>query len=359
VQNLPADPRDLDREISATVHHLYAHDDSLGPSPEFAGRLLRDILANAATGSPPLDAISPAHTIVGTRQEHGVHAGARHPAASAARPRWPALPFATLALILVTVIVSVMAFADVGPWPKVLELVSLPVSTMPSGLITDSVLVQGTVSDIPAERRLARIGRTLLPAGADWTFDENDSAGPRLYRVESGALTVTADGPITVTRGEASQANAVPAGMDVVLESGDQGFTPAGVHARWRNDGTAPASILDVRITSSTGVPPADVTLFKIADDAAFVPPSSSFVVTLQRMVLPPAAALRVDDVPGLRLLSIESGDVRALDSQHPDGFRVVNGTDATRTFPPGRTLEATGAEPATLLLLTVTPATQ
>ena len=355
VQNLPADPGDLDPALRATVHHLRAHDDSPGPDPAFAGRLLQDLLASTATGSPAAGPRLPRYATV-ERPERLFPDAAPRPSVPLGGRRWPALPFATLALLLVTVVVSVVAFADVRPWAQVLAPLMLPASTPSADLISDDILLQGPPADIPAGSDRIRLGRTVLPAGTDWTFDDNDSAGLGLYRLESGALTISADGPITVTRQGVRAAESIPAGAEIKLAPGDQGFTPAGVHTRWRTAATAPATILNARITPSFGVPPTGVRPSVIVDDFAFAPPSGPVVVTVRRVVLPPAATLRVDDVPGLHLLYIEAGDLHAVDAQHPDGFRVVNGTDVTRRFPSGRVLQATGTEPATLLLLAVTP---
>jgi hypothetical protein len=274
---------------------------------------------------------------------------------------------ATAALVIFTLLASVVAVAALHGWSDVLvpaPLLSriaslaprLPVPNAPSAVATDTVLMRAMVDTVPAEAGWASIDRTILPPGAGWAFDANDGEGPLLYRVESGQLTIRAEGPIAVTRGGASQAHPFAPGTDVVLDPGDQGFTPSGVASRWRNDGDNPAVILDARImTLRESPPPAGISRYSLVYHSSFTPPSSPFVFTVHQVTLPPGAALRVDAVPGLRLLAIESGYLEARDPRRPDGFRVVNGAGADREFPPGRVFQAAGEDPVTLLLMTTT----
>ena len=86
--------------------------------------------------------------------------------------------------------------------------------------------------------------------------------------VESGTLTMQADGPVTVTHGATMGAamataeatgdfstvmEAVPAGEAVTLEAGDAAYFPANTPGEIRNDGQEHAVALAFLITPPVG----------------------------------------------------------------------------------------------------------
>jgi quercetin dioxygenase-like cupin family protein len=100
----------------------------------------------------------------------------------------------------------------------------------------------------PADLVVVRIG---FDPGASLPGEENDPT-VAIMLVESGTLTVQADGPLTVTRGAgmgeamataeatgdfSTLMEAVAAGEAVTLEAGDAAYLPANLTGDIRNDG--------------------------------------------------------------------------------------------------------------------------
>ena len=117
----------------------------------------------------------------------------------------------------------------------------------------------------PADLVLVRIG---FEPGASLPGDENDPS-MALVLVESGTLTLQADGPVTVTRGagmgeamataEATGdfsrvVESVAAGEAVALETGDAAYLPANLTGDIRNDGQEPAVALAFLVAPAEGM---------------------------------------------------------------------------------------------------------
>ena len=134
------------------------------------------------------------------------------------------------------------------------------------------------------------------------------------YRVESGALTIHADSPLTVRRAGATAPTPVAVGSDVVLQRGDQGFTPSGVTSRWRNDGDVPTVVMDFGITSTKQRPSGGwhrVLVSTIHASALLQPPAEAAVHRRERWLRAGGCPYAL---PGLELVFVESG-VLALES--------------------------------------------
>ena len=351
VSGAAARPVGLEPELADTVLRLHAVPLAPRLRASRQEQIWSELITSNLVSPEPLTIVPSQHR----SQNVGALSKAHRAGSLPAGRRWPVSQFATMALILFTVLASFLIFPGLRRWSATLGPEPWPVSDLPPAVIADTVLMRGTVDALPATATWISIDRVILPPDAEWALDANDGEGPLLYWVESGQLTITADGPIRVTRTDADQGQPVSARTDVVLEPGDQGFTPSGVTSRWRNDGTSPAMIIDARISTLQESHPAGVTRYALVYDHSFSPPSSPFLFTVRRLTLSPKAELPVDQVPGLRLLFIESGQLQAREPQRPEGFRVVNGAGAARTFPPGRVFLAGDAEPVTLLLLTIT----
>ena len=117
----------------------------------------------------------------------------------------------------------------------------------------------------PADLVVVRIG---FDPGASLPGEENDPT-VGIVLVESGTLTVQADGPVTVTRG-ASMGEAmataeatgdfrtllesVAAGEAVTLEAGDAAYLPANMTGEIRNDGQERAVALAFLVVPPEGM---------------------------------------------------------------------------------------------------------
>jgi quercetin dioxygenase-like cupin family protein len=126
-------------------------------------------------------------------------------------------------------------------------------------------LASGAEVANPSDLVVVRIG---FEPGASLPGEENDPT-VGIMLVESGTLTVQADGPLTVTRGATLGAavataeatgdfsaivEAVAAGEAVTLEAGDAAYLPANVPGEIRNDGQEQAVALAFLIAPPEGM---------------------------------------------------------------------------------------------------------
>jgi quercetin dioxygenase-like cupin family protein len=126
-------------------------------------------------------------------------------------------------------------------------------------------LASGAEVATPSDLAVVRIG---FDPGASLPGEENEPT-VGIMLVESGKLTVQADGPVTVTRGATLGAAAataeatgdfstimepVAAGEAVTLEAGDAAYLPANVPGEIRNDGQEHAVALAFLITPPEGM---------------------------------------------------------------------------------------------------------
>ena len=117
----------------------------------------------------------------------------------------------------------------------------------------------------PADLVVVRIG---FDPGASLPGEENDPT-VGIVLVESGTLTVQADGPVTVTRGAgmgeamataeatgdfSTLMESVAAGEAVTLEAGDAAYLPANMTGNIRNDGQDPAVALAFLVVPPEGM---------------------------------------------------------------------------------------------------------
>ena len=273
---------------------------------------------------------------------------------------------ATAALLLLTIVLggAATSLSHSGPAPR----------GLPGGVSEDRILAQGRVEAVPLGARWAGVMTASLAPGAAWPQEQTgyEDVGALLFLVESGALTVQAEGPIVVAD-SAGRGKTAPADMDTVLRTGESGFTPGGMRSTWRNDGAEPVRVLFVKLAvvgydTHTRLP-AGVTRTPLIEQRAAREPTGPVRVTLRRVTLPARAALPFDAVPGLTLLSIVSGELHVLDppragdaanpllpTQAGTGRRISRGSAATGTFRPGRVASNPGAADTTLLLLTIAP---
>jgi hypothetical protein len=286
------------------------------------------------------------------------------------RLRWALAQMATALLLVLTLLVSYVAF---GPLPfgrQVERGLEMPPPAAPSAPPVawdeESILLHDTIDAIPDVAYWIGIGRTVLEPGVEFTRGKGEvrGDGPLLLRVESGALTLTANGPMTVTRADATSPSEIPTGADVTLQPGDQGFTPAGVSTHWRNDGTTPVSVLQAGIMTSGLDWQASLTgrtYEELLGEYGSVPFHAPVVMTVSRVTLSGGETLAVDATPGLEMLTVETGNLVAIDAAGSGKtitpFAFDKGTASQGNFRPGRVFRGADGTPVTLLLMTITPA--
>jgi quercetin dioxygenase-like cupin family protein len=194
-----------------------------------------------------------------------------------------------------------------------------------------------------------------------------------LYRIESGAWSVRADGPISVTPAGATGAASVPTSGTTLLSPGDRVFIDAGVTSQWRNDGPSPAVVLVAGLSSFAMYNfPSGISFDGLSVGMTLnATPTAPAEFTLRRLILAPGARLPVQRQPGLEALGVESGGVHvalgnvADPSQQADPRLMLAGSwldlnaqvyDAKGQHYVPSEIRNDGDDAATLFLMTVTP---
>ena len=190
-----------------------------------------------------------------------------------------------------------------------------------------------------------------------------------VYTVESGSATVRADGPFALTRAGESAATEAAAGADVGLEPGDMVFFPSGVASQWQNDGVEPLTILGAGFTGiSLDLKDTPGLSYDLPiDDVSFLRPAMPAELTVRRIALVPGAGLPVELGPGLKLVTVESGTLEAVQTRAAVGstpaapagsMHIPMGSwrDVNNAAVFASEFRNTGTEPAVFLLMTVTP---
>jgi quercetin dioxygenase-like cupin family protein len=115
--------------------------------------------------------------------------------------------------------------------------------------VTFEFLGGGYTESLPSAPANMYLVRLTIQPGAS-VPGEADDPSLILIVVESGAVTVNLDAPITVLHATANQEptdndfEQVPAGQDVTMEQGDSAILPANTTGEVRNDGTENAVLL-------------------------------------------------------------------------------------------------------------------
>jgi hypothetical protein len=173
-----------------------------------------------------------------------------------------------------------------------------------AGLIQESILFRQQIDVIPDGANWTGVEGFTLAPGESWVqgTTAGEGLGAMLYRLEAGTVTVRAAAPFTLTRA-GSSATEAPKDTDIVLEPGDVVFLPVGVTSEWRNDGAAPATLMDAGIESmSPPTKPADY----YYDAFPSTWPPTPVELTLRRRTLPPGGHLPITAEPGLAYLGLE-----------------------------------------------------
>jgi hypothetical protein len=169
-------------------------------------------------------------------------------------------------LLLSLAFVALLGMVALGAQPRAIAQEASP--TADEAMEEDAVPVAfalGVELPSPADLFVARIS---LPVGQGFPLQESDPT-TGICLVETGTITIQADAPISVTRGDSlletmmaaeesgdiSQAmEAIPAGEAVTLQTGDAAFVPGSVTGEIRNDGDEPAVCLAFVASPSMGM---------------------------------------------------------------------------------------------------------
>jgi hypothetical protein len=354
-------PMEIRGRVDHAMHEHYATPSEETPRNGHARLDLRQTSARPFPGiEPGLTTPLPSSAVARSAQQEAI-----------GRVRWVSVQFATALLLVLTLLVGYVAFdgSHLGRENERRLEISAPESsqTAPAPISDkDRILLQGTIDAFPDLAYWVGIGRTVLDPGVEFTHGRGEvrGDGALLLGVESGALTLTADGPITVTRAGATDPLDIPLGTAVTLDVGDQGFTPTGVATHWRNEGATPVSVLETGVMTSGldwETTLAGRSYEEIIGEYGSVLLHPPVQMTVRRVTLSRDATLAVDATPGLEMLSVEAGNLVAVDAAAPGTpatpFAFDDGTVMQGNFRPGRVFRSADGAPVTLLLMTITQA--
>jgi quercetin dioxygenase-like cupin family protein len=209
--------------------------------------------------------------------------------------RWAWTQVATAALLLLTLVTSVVAFGWMRGQPGE-RPASLPAMlATPTPQATQETLFSAT---LPAEMIPTASGdRTFtfwhveLEPGARAPFT-GQLPGPQITHVVAGELMVQVDGPLSVFRGGdiGAKKEEVPPGTEVVLQQGDTAVYAYDSPAEYANLGTAPVRAVGGEL--GLGVVPGAAVPLTFIDSAEKYPlpalPPGPVQATIVRATLPP-----------------------------------------------------------------------
>jgi hypothetical protein len=303
-----ATPGELDPELAAIIRHLHALGDVPGPDPSYATRL-REELMHTATHPVTL---SPQLTRNGRTSPYDLPA----PAPSVARsPRWSRMlpQVASVALVAVTLMVAVVLVRAPGGSPPNDDPAGLPALLVPAtpgspeataALSRETVLAMTLPGDlVPIAGNLDFVlWHAVLTPGEDAAFEADAvdcCPGPQITQVITGELTLRVDGPVQLVRGSGlasgtAGAEAVAAGSEVLLHSGDTAIYDFSLPAEYANHGADPLHLVGGGLLAgSMAWPPAGMTLLDGNEEySAPALPPGPVEATLIRATLPPQGAL-------------------------------------------------------------------
>ncbi len=346
-----------DADLAAAVRRLHALDDTPGPDPEFAARLLATLQPTA----PPVRLAAPTRPVP-------VRRVVVPPPSPARRSGSMAAVTATLLLLVGTLLAGLIVGSH-GPGRSAAPpLAPQADRSLPPGVLAQTILVQQRLNDLLAGNARLRVTDAVLQPGATWTVGGEETGGPghAVVRVEQNVATLTADGPVQVSRAGSPAPIALAAGTPTPVAAGDTVYVPAGVVATWANASGHPTSLLTTRLAAVPVPVPAGVAVATLAEGeplaGAMRPPAD---LLLRRVVLAADATLPGQVTGGLKLVAVEAGTVAitlaaptapqtTVDVRMVAAGGSVDVNDG-KTFASG--IQSLGPGPATLLIATLTPA--
>jgi len=191
----------------------------------------------------------------------------------------------------------------------------------PASVPASGTLMHLTVDQLPADH-VATIGITRTTYMAGGSLQLETGSGPAVSFVESGAVTVTVQdgGSLIVATGPLEQTGtpaAIASGSEVIVTAGN-GFLPApGATVNVRNDGTIPATVLELFSATDAEAKPGKGTTqaLLVRQEATLTEPAAT--VTLGRVVVEPGDRLPLAAAPAITVyVAVERGDAFLLSGQ-------------------------------------------
>ncbi|MDQ2655440.1 MAG: hypothetical protein M3Z20_20615 [Chloroflexota bacterium] len=360
ISGAPVQPHALDHATIVTVARLFAADDVPGLTPEVEDQIwrevLRDIDAAPPQASRPLRAVEPLHASV--EAETPARQRSWQPGV-----RFRMAPLATAVLVLLLLLGSlVVIHSPALPRPE--EPITISVGEAGRSLAT---LATTRVAAWPALEQLLRVTlrRETFAPGAVEEFGLPETTGSALdlMIVETGVLTMEADGALTVWRGggDLPQPVTIGAGTLVQLHAGDQVLSPSGVAVRRSNAAAEPAVIISVLMTQNELLTfPPGVTNVRLVPDLILNRPwPAPAALSLRRAQLQPGAMFPLQELPGLQMLYVEEGTLDLMGAWRRGDLAPVR-WDSVPTGQGAAFFESTSAlanssdTPTTFLVVTV-----
>ena len=264
VRGDPTVPDDLDPDTVAMVQQLHAWYRPPLPDSAFHVRLQEELMTNAAVSSrlaAPWSAGPIATSPNGRSAPVSTRLLQRRPLAAPGRM----LSYlASAALVVVTLVVTYLAFGpsgpagtDTGPSANLPALLA-PATPAPRALTGEVVLEStsfGLAYELPTTPATIEMSRLELPPGASVSIPR-DSSVLSAYVVESGSLTINPTEDVPVTR-DGKGHGLVYGGDDSQFEPGDGFVMKPTIGGEIRNDGTEPVEYVVIRIVPETPEEPA------------------------------------------------------------------------------------------------------
>nr|MBA3451359.1 hypothetical protein [Chloroflexia bacterium] len=304
-QPIPADA--IDPVLASTIRWVHTLDDTPLPDPAFAERLESELIHDM----PSIRVIPSAPAFAGETLPRSTVSPTPWTALTRRRLMNTAAAAALLAIVLASVIVSLRGASRV---PR--DEVDFPLVLGP-GITDETLLLQARFEDFPEGVLSATVDRWVLPPGSEIQMGTRQFSGegPSAYLVESGTLTIQADGPIAVTRSGTTMPVVAEAASQLELHTGDRGFAPSGVVSQWQNTAATPLRILEAKfrtviLRSLRG----GVLGYTVVVEDAIPTPEHPVVMTVFQITLQPEAVLTADTISGLEMLKVESGRLVAVD---------------------------------------------
>lgn len=256
------------------------------------------------------------------------------------------LPRSVAALVAVLLCALVVANATVPAVGWAQE--ASPAASSAAGPPGAEPLIETTIDDAPLPPAFVRLLRITMEPGS--SVPRRSHPGPKIDRVESGTLTVLAEGATNVTTADGAPATAAPVNEAFTLTAGQAVTLPAETIYSFRNDGDEAVELLTVVILPAghqrppgisypDGDPPEDayegVANQVLGDGVATLFPGEPTVVTVDRLTL--GAGEPVPAVAGPVMLSLGQDDVQVT----VDGGLV----QVSRTIRPGPQRESEAGE--------------
>lgn len=358
VRSIPSQPDTLDRVMLGTVERLFAEDDVPGLPPDVEEDIWREVLRSME--AVPIRPAGPLREIefVQGRTEAGQYRRHRH-----LGDRLHVAPLATAALVLLMLLGSLVVLH--GPsLPQPEEPITISVAEPGRTL---STLAAALVSEWPAPEPLLRVTlrRETFDSGAVEQFGVPETTGDALdlMIVESGVLTIEADGALTVWRSGADHQGplTVAAGTVVQLLPGDQALSPSGVAARRSNMAAQPAVILSVLMTQDELLtfPPGVTNKRYVPDLILNKSWPAPATLSLRRAQLQPGSLFPLLELPGLQLVYVEEGTLDLMGALRrgdlaPVRWDSIPAGQGASYFETTSALANSGETPATFLVVTV-----